>query len=133
MSSERRQYPRVPYPSKLRRVAEVHKPTKPSKGVGRDLSLGGMSLTCPDYLTDGQFLILHFSLPKDMGSIHCNGRVQWIKKEGSKFLIGVKFVDMKPENAYMIQRYIDAPHAHQKDSFMVKFFSMILPKKNSKK
>ncbi len=132
MSSERRHYPRVPYPSTLRRVAEIQKPQKPSKGVGRDVSLGGMSLTCPNYLTEGQLLILHFILPKNMGSIHCEGRVQWINKEGSKYLVGVKFIDMKPENAYMIQRYIDAPHAHQKDSFMVKFFSMILPKKSAK-
>lgn len=120
---DRRKHKRTTYDSTRREVTLHHGPQSTGKGVGQDLSIGGMHLLCTEPLVQDQNLKLTFQLPWDLGHVECDGRVQWVKKEDPSYSVGIQFLKPKTEHLHSIQRYITEAEASHKKSFLVEFLS----------
>lgn len=125
LGPERRRFKRVPFDSKLKEITKIPNGKRTKKGYGKDLSLGGMRLTCSEYLTQGQLLNLNFFLPWGLGAIQCEAQVQWITKAGDEHLIGVKFLDLSSLHSQCIERYFEESKTRGKgEPFLVKILSL---------
>lgn len=125
MTPERRQYPRVPYELKLKEFSQLPDGKVAGKGVGKDLSIGGMRIVCSQYITEGLLVRIKFSLPWDLGVVTTEGRVQWVVKREDQVEIGVKFLQPRMEHVKSIERYIQESRGRGKEeSFLVKIISI---------
>ncbi len=123
-ATERRRFPRAPYDSKLREITKIPNGERAGKGIGKDLSIGGMRILCTEYLTQGQLVLLRFTLPWDLGGIECEAQVQWVTKEKEGHMVGAKFISLKADYLKNIERYIEESKTKGKESFFVKIISL---------
>ncbi len=120
---DRRIHKRTLHVSKIKEITLFHSKEQTSKGIGQDLSTGGMNILCTEQVAQGQLLKIAFGLPWDLGVIESEAQVQWVKKEDPNLSVGIKFLKLKPEHLHNIERYIAEAHLSNKKSFLVKFLS----------
>ncbi len=80
-------------------------------GFSRNISSGGLFIATHDVLDIGQEVELLFQLPSGT-TLHTNGQVTWIRRfdpdKPDKFPgMGVKFIDLSPEESAYIRNFLD--------------------------
>ena len=104
---EKRQLTRMP----LETVVSLHGKNKMGVGFSENISLQGMFINTNDPFKPGSRLGMRFILPNEIRLLKTSGVVCWNRDFGDSMSnglpgMGVKFVDLQPNDHRMLARYL---------------------------
>lgn len=83
-------------------------------GLTQNISAGGLFIATHQIKRVGDRVHLKFSLPGSSRAIECDTEVRWIRENSSLHRtdgasgMGVRFIDMSPDDAQAIQAFIES-------------------------
>ncbi|NQT32818.1 MAG: PilZ domain-containing protein [Candidatus Omnitrophica bacterium] len=115
---EKRKFPRIVthIPVKYRKLND---PGSVSGGgsVTKNLSVGGVRFTTPEFISRACRLILELDMPMLTKPIKAISKVAWIRKlsSGGNFEIGSRFLEISKTDKELVSKYVDSLN-HYNDS-----------------
>lgn len=106
-------------PVKYTRAAKSIKDAELKEITRMNIGGGGIKLILEENLPEGTILAMHISIPDpDEGfiPIFATGEVAWSEtvKEGKKYGVGIKFINIEEEDRYKIIKYVESKISDEK-------------------